>query len=134
LVVDPPGPPARPWLTVILDDRSRAVPGYALNLTARSALQTALALRQVIWRKTDPAWRGFGVARTGALSHRASGAQSNLSHHPDQVVEEVLLNDLAVIPARHRAEVDLDRLARRRDLIAVRPQHRSGHRAGDSSH
>jgi putative transposase len=64
LVVDPPGPPARPWLTVILDDHSRAVPGYAVNLTDPSALQTALALRQAIWRKADPAWHVCGIPET----------------------------------------------------------------------
>jgi putative transposase len=64
LVVDPPGPPARPWLTVILDDHSRAVPGYAVNLAAPSALQTALALRQAIWRKADPAWHVCGIPQT----------------------------------------------------------------------
>ncbi len=39
-----------------LDDFSRAVAGYAVNLGAPSALQTALALRQAIWRNADPAW------------------------------------------------------------------------------
>ena len=34
--------PVKPWLTVILDDYSRAVAGYRLSLSAPSALQTAL--------------------------------------------------------------------------------------------
>lgn len=38
------GQPARPWLTVILDDRSRALAGCTVSLDAPSALQTALAL------------------------------------------------------------------------------------------
>ena len=49
-VLTPAGTPARPWLTVIEDDHSRAIAGYAVNLGAPSALQTALALRQAIWR------------------------------------------------------------------------------------
>src|SRR5438552_3748036 len=53
LVVDPPGPPARPWLTVILDDHSRAVPGYAQNHNAPPALETPHPLRQAAWRKAD---------------------------------------------------------------------------------
>lgn len=56
--------PARPWLTVILDDYSRAVAGYSLNLTAPSALQTALALRQAIWRKSEPRWHICGIPET----------------------------------------------------------------------
>jgi putative transposase len=45
-LLDPSGKPRRPWLTVILDDYSRAVAGYLLSFQAPSALQTALALRQ----------------------------------------------------------------------------------------
>jgi transposase InsO family protein len=39
---------------VVMDDYSRAIAGYALNLTTPSALQTSLALRQAIWRKGEP--------------------------------------------------------------------------------
>ena len=53
--------PAQPWLTVILDDYSRAVAGYFLFFEAPSAAQTALALRQAIWRKDDPRWHVCGV-------------------------------------------------------------------------
>ncbi len=42
-------------MTVILDDKSRAVAGYTVFLGDPTALQTALALRQAIWRKADPA-------------------------------------------------------------------------------
>ncbi|WP_051856597.1 helix-turn-helix domain containing protein [Streptomyces sp. NRRL B-1347] len=42
-VLDSSGKPARPWLTDIEDDHSRAVAGYAVNLEAPSALSTALA-------------------------------------------------------------------------------------------
>jgi len=37
---------AKPWLTVILDDYSRAVAGYFLSFEFPSSLNTALALRQ----------------------------------------------------------------------------------------
>ena len=33
-VITPSGQPARPWLTIIEDDHSRAVAGYGLNLGA----------------------------------------------------------------------------------------------------
>jgi putative transposase len=51
------GQPVRPWLSVILDDYSRAVAGYGLYLPAPTALQTALILRQAIWRKRPSPWR-----------------------------------------------------------------------------
>src|SRR5215471_2310607 len=56
--------PAKPWLTVILDDYSRALAGYFLTFEAPSALNTALALRQAIWRKDDPRWHVCGIPQT----------------------------------------------------------------------
>ena len=56
MVLDETGRPARPWLTVILDDHSRAIPGYTVFLGDPTTAQTALALRQAIWRKPDPGW------------------------------------------------------------------------------
>ena len=55
--------PAKPWLTVILDDYSRAMAGYFLTFDAPSALNTSLALRQAIWRKDDPRWHVCGIPR-----------------------------------------------------------------------
>jgi putative transposase len=52
---------AKPWLTAILDDYSRAVAGYFLSFESPSSLNTALALRQAIWRKEDPRWKVCGV-------------------------------------------------------------------------
>ena len=61
MVLDEAGKPARPWLTVILDDHSRVVAGYTVFLGDPSAWQTALALRQAIWRKADLAWPVCGL-------------------------------------------------------------------------
>ncbi len=55
------GQPEKPWLTIILDDYSRAVAGYALSFSAPSAIHTALALRQAIWRKGRPGWQVCGI-------------------------------------------------------------------------
>ena len=43
MVLDANGEAVRPWLTIILDDYSRAVAGYTIFLGAPTALQTALA-------------------------------------------------------------------------------------------
>jgi putative transposase len=85
LVCDPPRAPARPWLTVILDDYSRAVCGYALNLTAPSALQTALALHQAMSRKADPAWQVCGIPD---LLYSEHGSDFT-SRHMDQVCADL---------------------------------------------
>ena len=52
---------AKPWLTVVIDDYSRAVAGYFLTFDAPSALNTSLALRQAIWRKDEPRWHVSGI-------------------------------------------------------------------------
>ncbi len=61
LIVDPDGKSTRPWLTVVLDDHSRAVCGYLVFLGAPSAANTALALRQAIWHKAQPGWPVCGI-------------------------------------------------------------------------
>jgi putative transposase len=50
----------KPWLTIIIDDHSRAIAGYYLSFEPPTAAQTALALRQAIWRKQDPRWQVCG--------------------------------------------------------------------------
>ncbi|GAA2367508.1 DDE-type integrase/transposase/recombinase [Nonomuraea africana] len=68
-VIAPSGKPARPWLTVIEDDHSRAIAGYAVNLGAPSALTTALAFRQAIWRKSEPDWHVCGIPEIFHVDH-----------------------------------------------------------------
>ena len=68
-VITPSGRPGRPWLTLIEDDHSRAVAGYAVNLGAPSALTTALAFRQAIWRKPWPGWHVCGIPDAFHVDH-----------------------------------------------------------------
>ena len=61
LVLDANGEAVRPWLTLIMDDYSRAVAGYTIFLEAPTTRQTALALRQAMWRKPQAAWPVCGI-------------------------------------------------------------------------
>ena len=78
LVLDHAGRPARPWLTVILDDHSRAVAGYTVFLGAPTALQTALALRQAVWRKPNPAWDVCGLPELLYSDHGSDFTSTHL--------------------------------------------------------
>jgi putative transposase len=60
-VRDDSGPPVRPWLTIIMDDYSRAIAGFRISFDAPSSIQTALTLRQAIWRKSLPQWKIMGI-------------------------------------------------------------------------
>ena len=82
---DERGTPVRPWLTVILDDYSRAVAGYRLSLSAPTALNTALALRQAIWRKGDPRWHVCGIPQTFYTDHGSDFT----SRHLEQVAVDL---------------------------------------------
>ncbi len=48
LLIRPDGQVAKPWLTVVIDDHSRAVDGYFLSFDDPYTLHTSLALRQAI--------------------------------------------------------------------------------------
>ena|SRR2546422_1700228 len=60
-LLDEAGKPARPWLTVIEDDYSRAIASDRLSFQESTALTTALTLRTAIWRKEDPHWHVCGI-------------------------------------------------------------------------
>ena len=84
-VIDERGQPARPWLTVILDDYSRAVAAYRISLQAPSAFQTALTLREAIWRKADPRWHICGIPDTFYTDHGSDFT----SEHLEQVAADL---------------------------------------------
>jgi len=71
--------PVRPWLTVVLDDHSRAVPGYTVGLGAPSALNTSLALRQAIWTKSDPSWPMCGLPEVLYVDHGSDFTSEHLT-------------------------------------------------------
>jgi len=61
LLVKEDGTVARPWLTIVIDDYSRAIAGYYLGFDPPSSVRTSLALRQGIWRKGHPHWHICGI-------------------------------------------------------------------------
>jgi putative transposase len=85
LVEDDDGNPQKPWLTIILDDYSRAVAGYMLSFTDPSAIQTALALRQAIWRKPRPGWHVCGIPQILYIDHGSDFT----SRHIEQVAADL---------------------------------------------
>lgn len=67
----------RPWLTIVIDDYSRAVAGYYLGFDPPSSLRTTLALRQGIWRKgiligRSAAFLTFCTPTTGPIFARST--------------------------------------------------------------
>jgi putative transposase len=62
LLVRPDGRNAKPWLTTVIDDYSRAIAGYFLSFEDPSIRHTSLVLRQAIWRKQEPRWIVCGIS------------------------------------------------------------------------
>jgi len=77
-VHDEGGTPVRPWLTVILDDYSRAVAAFRLSLSAPNALHTALTLRDAIGRKSDARWHVCGIPETFYTDHGSDFTSQHL--------------------------------------------------------
>jgi putative transposase len=82
LLTDDKGRPRKPWLTVILDDYSRAVAGYMVAFEAPRALHTALALRQAIWRKSEPRWQVCGIPGILYTDHGSAFTSQPLGGSP----------------------------------------------------
>lgn len=80
-VLDDCGDIRRPWLTIIMDDYSRAIAGYYLSFNAPSSLQTSLAFHQAIWIKNEKQWLVCGIPEIMYTDHGCDFT----SHHIEEV-------------------------------------------------
>jgi putative transposase len=105
-VITPSAKPARPWLSVIEDDHSRAVAGYAVSLEAPSAINTALALRHGIWRKPDLGWSICGIPSVFYTDHGSDFT----SRHLETVAAELKIQLVFSLPGKPRGRGKIERL------------------------
>jgi putative transposase len=98
----------RPWLTVILDDRSRGVAGYCVSLTAPSALHTSLALRQAIWRKPEADWGLCGIPDVLYVDHGSDFT----SRHLEQVAADLHIQRIHSTVGRPQGRGKIERFFR----------------------
>jgi putative transposase len=105
LVTDEQGQAKKPWLTVILDDYSRAVAGYMVAFEAPSALHTALALRQAIWRKPEPTWQVCGIPGILYTDHGADFT----SQHLEQVCADLKIQPIFSLVGQPRGRGRIER-------------------------
>lgn len=61
VLLDENGESNKPWLTIIIDDYSRVICGYYLSFDPPCSIHVALALRQAVWRKSNPNWQVCGI-------------------------------------------------------------------------
>src|SRR6266567_3925566 len=96
---------AKPWLTVIIDDYSRAIAGYFLTFDAPSALNTSLALRQAIWRKDEPRWHVCGIPQ---ILYTDCGSDFK-SQHIEQVSLDLKIRLMNSMPGQPRGRGRIER-------------------------
>ena len=103
-LLDERGQPARPWLTIILDDFSRGIPGYFLGFANPTALQTALTLHQAIWRKDDPRWRLCGIPSVFYADHGSDFTSRHLEQVAVDLKIELVFSQVGVPRGRGKIE------------------------------
>ena len=102
------GQPERPWLTVIMDDHSRAIAGFGLSFRAPSILQTSLVLRQAIWRKLAPHWHICGIPDVFYTDHGCDFT----SKHLEQVAADLKMRLVFSQPGVPRGRGKIERFFR----------------------
>ena len=98
----------RPWLTVILDDHSRAVCGYLLSFDAPCSINTALAQHQAIWRKTDSQWHIQGIPSCFYTDHGSDFTSKRM----EQVAADLKMQLIFSLPGRPRGRGKIERFFR----------------------
>ena len=96
---------ARPWLTIIIDDYSRAIAGFFISFDSPCAVRTALALRQAIWRKSDAHWIVFGIPE---IFYTDNGSDFT-SDHLEQVAAEIKMRLIFSAPGQPRGRGRIER-------------------------
>ena len=112
LVKDERGNARKPWLTIILDDYSRAVAGYMLSFEGPSAIQTALALRQAIWRKPQAGWHICGIPEVLYTDHGSDFTSQHIEQVAADLKIRLIFSTVGKPRGRGKSNVSLHRCRR----------------------
>lgn len=104
-LLNPRGEAARPWLTVIMDDYSRAVAGYYIGFEVPTSLTTALTLHQAIWHKPDANWYVCGIPQSFYTDHGGDFT----SHYMEQVSADLKMRLIFSTPGMPRGRGRVER-------------------------
>ncbi len=105
LLIDEKGNARKPWLTIIIDDYSRAISGFFLSFDAPCALHVALALRQAIWRKANHHWQVCGIPQ---VLYTDNGTDFK-SKHIEQVAADLKIRLVNSIPGKPQGRERVER-------------------------
>lgn len=105
VLIDDKGKGRKPWLTIIIDDYSRAICGYYLSFDAPCSLHVSLALRQSIWRKANPKWQVCGIP---SVLYTDNGSDF-ISNHIKQVAVALKIQLKNSIPGKPQGRGRVER-------------------------
>src|SRR6266700_3799518 len=103
-LLDEHGKAAKPWLTVIEDDYSRAIASFRLTFAEPTALTTALALRQAIWRKDDPSFQICGIPSVFYTDHGSDFTSKHMEQVAVDLGIELIFSEKGVPRGRGKIE------------------------------
>ncbi|GGF70156.1 hypothetical protein GCM10010912_14230 [Paenibacillus albidus] len=95
----------RPWLTIILDDYSRAIAGYYLSSHAPSAIQTSLSLHQAIWNKNRSDWQVCGIPEKFYTDHGSDFTSNYLEQVAVDLKIHLIFSSVGVPRGRGKIEL-----------------------------
>ncbi len=105
VLLDEKGDARKPWLTTIIDDYSRGISGYYLSFDAPCSINTALALRQAIWKKVNPTWQICGIPQ---IFYTDNGSDFK-SKHIEQVAADLKIQLKNSIPGKPQGRGRIER-------------------------
>jgi putative transposase len=91
-----------------MDDYSRAIAGFRISFEAPSSIQTALTLRQAIWRKSLPQWKIMGIPAT----FYSDNGSDFTSEHLEQVSIDLKMSLVFSEPGMPRGRGKIERFFR----------------------
>nr|WP_245336230.1 MULTISPECIES: Mu transposase C-terminal domain-containing protein [unclassified Staphylococcus] len=94
----------RPWLTVVLDDFSRAIAGYRIEFGAPDTIRTALVLRQAIWKKGDSNWPICGIPEKFYTDHGKDYTSEHMQQVSANLKMELIFSKVGIPKGRGKIE------------------------------
>lgn len=95
----------RPWLTIIMDDYSRAIAGYYLTFQNPCVENTSLVLHQAIWHKSEAKWHICGIPDIFYTDHGCDFT----SIHLEQVSADIKMRLVYSIAGKPRGRGIIER-------------------------
>lgn len=94
----------RPWLTIVLDDYSRAIAGFRIAFGTPDTERTALVLRQAIWKKGNSNWPICGIPEKFYTDHGKDYTSEHMRQVSANLKIELIYSKIGIPKGRGKIE------------------------------